>query len=100
MHHKDVKPIFLVARHVHPHTIAAEFEVHACIFDIANSIQSKAGLTLAKENGADRYTLETKARKTNISVESPHKQNMSIPESPSTGFGFDALDSGRSNLPM
>lgn len=39
-------------------------------------------------------------KKTNISVEPPHAQDVSIPKSLSTGFGFDALDSGRSNFPI
>jgi len=56
VHHKHVEPIFLVPGHVHPHTIAAELEVHAGILDIANSVEAKAGLALAKENGADSDT--------------------------------------------
>jgi hypothetical protein len=36
--------------------IAAKLEVHAGIFDVTNSVEAKAGLTLPKEYGTNRYT--------------------------------------------
>jgi hypothetical protein len=36
--------------------IAAKLEVHAGIFDVTNSVEAKAGLTLPKEYGTDKYT--------------------------------------------
>jgi hypothetical protein len=56
VHHKHIEPIFLIPGHVHPHTIAAKLEVHAGIFDVTNSVEAKAGLTLPKEYGTNGYT--------------------------------------------
>lgn len=56
VHHKHIEPIFFVSWHVHSYAIAAELKVHAGIFDVANSVETKPSLTLSKEDGTNRYT--------------------------------------------
>src|SRR5688500_13585840 len=53
MQQQNIKPIVLVPWHVHPDAITPELKMHALVLDIADAVESKVGVTFAKEDGAD-----------------------------------------------
>lgn len=41
MQQQNVKPVLLVSRHVHSHSITPQLKMHPGIFDIADAVQAK-----------------------------------------------------------
>lgn len=53
---QDVKPFVLVAGHIHPHSVATQFEMHALILDVSDSIQAQKCGSFSQKHGPDGNT--------------------------------------------
>lgn len=49
MQQQDVEPVIFVLRHVHPHPIAPQLEVHPCILHIPDPIQPKVRVPFSQQ---------------------------------------------------
>jgi len=53
---KDIEPFVLVAGHIHSHSVATQFEMHALILDIPDSIQTQTCGSFSKKHRPDGNT--------------------------------------------
>ena len=72
MQEQYVKPVILVSRHEHAHSIASQFEMHALVLDIANPIQSKLRVALFEEHRFHSNTSALRFRLACGQIDLPH----------------------------
>ena len=75
MQKQDVEPQVLVFRHVHPHAVAAQLEVHTLVFDVPDAIKTETRVALAEKDGPDGDAVDLRLSVVQREVDLAHVVN-------------------------